>query len=150
MTTVIKTTEDGWELGLEELYPLKKTCYECGCDTEGFEPEVYPDDGGDYCEDCFNALFFECMDCGDTVEKGDKRKFEGLRFCSFCFSQRAFECALCAKVRPKAERVKVTNNSKLRLCSECAEKHGSEVYALVIQGKHRYDIREALGYPKYP
>lgn len=116
--------EDYIELGLDVNYDGEyfnenaSHCAHCG-DAIG-EDETYYHDGDDYCESCFNDLFFTCCKCDRTRDIDELiTDDDGDPYCERCAERSLYHCTECGEWTGNG-----TSIGDNEYCESCAEDLG--------------------------
>lgn len=124
-------------------YTESNSCYHCGDIVD--DNNYHSTNNHYYCEECFNELFINCYECGDTVGIDDCcTGSDEIYYCEDCFNSRFIHCESCSEVERKRDAIEIDNSyyctdcaaENFFLCNECEEYHSND--DLVVQDDEAY------------
>ena len=71
------------------------SCSECGHEALEEEEDYFSRAGRNYCESCYDELFFICESCGDATWRDDAHVAGNCFYCADCFNESYFYCSEC-------------------------------------------------------
>lgn len=102
-----------------DFYEEHGNSYVCeNCGNRIDQDNIFSHDGENYCEDCFNELFFYCSNCDETYSNENGVWIDNIgSLCQECFDEKYFYCSACNEIEEIENGIETDNGSMI--CEDC-------------------------------